>query len=160
VLDYLRALGQEFREDVTNADRRFTRNRIRHELLPHLAAHYNPRIAAVLGRLAAQATDWRRELEAAAEELLRSSERPRAGAVLVFDRVALAAAPRHRRRLLWRRVWEREGWPRQAMGFREWDRLAALCRGEPAAIDLPGGIRARQRGSVIQVGPTDGGSDG
>jgi tRNA(Ile)-lysidine synthase len=158
VLDFLRTIGQDFRDDATNADRRFTRNRIRHELLPRLA-EYNPRVTEVLGRLAEQAVDWRPELEAAAEELLRAGERPRAGPLLVFDAVTLAAAPPHRLRLLWRRVWEREDWPRREMGFEDWDRLAGVCRGELAAIDLPGGIRARRRGAVIQVGPTHGGSD-
>jgi hypothetical protein len=66
--------------------------------------------------------------------------------------------PRRRRRAAWRWLWEREGWPRRAMGFREWDRLAVLCRGGPAALDLPGGVRARRRGSVIQVGPTNEGT--
>jgi tRNA(Ile)-lysidine synthase len=158
VLDFLQTIGQDFREDATNADPRFTRNRIRHELLPRLT-EYNPRATEVLGRLAEQAADWRRELEEAAEGLLRAGERPRAGALLVFDAATLAAAPPHRLRLLWRHVWEREGWPRRDMGFREWDRLAELCRGGPAAIDLPGGIRARRRGAVIQVGPTHGGCD-
>jgi tRNA(Ile)-lysidine synthase len=155
-LAYLRDLGQDFRHDATNADLTRTRNRIRHELLPLLAEKYNPRVVDVLGRLATQAADWRWDQAAAADELIRIAERPRAGPLLVFDRAALAAAPRRRRRALWRRVWEREGWPRQAMGFREWDRLARLCSGGPAALDLPGGVRARRRGMVIQVGPTDG----
>jgi tRNA(Ile)-lysidine synthase len=159
VLDYLRSLGQVAREDRTNAELCFTRNRIRHELLPHLALHYNPRVAAVLGRLAAQAAAAQRELAAGVAELLAAGEKPRAGALLVFDRAVLAAAPRPRLRALWRRVWEREGWPRQAMGFREWDRLAALCSGGPAALDLPGRVRARRRERVIQVGPSDGGCD-
>jgi tRNA(Ile)-lysidine synthase len=153
VLDYLRSLGQSAREDRTNAELRFTRNRIRHELLPHLAERYNPRIAAVLGRLAAQAAAAQRELAAGVADLLAAAEKPRAGALLVFDRAALAAAPRPRLRALWRRVWEREGWPRQAMGFREWDRLAALGTTGPAALDLPGRLRARRRERVVQVGP-------
>src|SRR5206468_2111324 len=37
VLDYLAGVGQDYRTDESNADRRFTRNRIRHELLPLLA---------------------------------------------------------------------------------------------------------------------------
>jgi hypothetical protein len=112
----------------------------------------------MLGRLALQAADWRRDQASAAEELLQEAERPRAGPVLVFDVPALAGAPRRRRRALWRRVWTREGWSRLGMGFREWDRLAALCRGGPAALDLPGGLRARRRDTVIQVGPTKGGA--
>ncbi|HEY1376722.1 MAG TPA: tRNA lysidine(34) synthetase TilS [Gemmataceae bacterium] len=158
VLAFLRELGQDYREDATNADVTRTRSRIRHELLPHLARHYNPGVVAVLGRLAAQAADWRRDQVTAAEMLLTAVERPRAGPLLVFDRAALAAAPRRRRRAVWRRVWQREGWPRQGMGFREWDRLAGLCRGGPAAVDLPGGVRARRHGPVIQVGPANGGT--
>src|SRR5436309_2991153 len=66
VLTFLNALGQDFREDASNADPRYTRNRIRHELLPHLAEHYNPAVVAVLGRLAEQAAEVQGEEEAAA----------------------------------------------------------------------------------------------
>ena len=73
--------------DATNADTTRTRSRIRHELLPLLARQYNPRVVEALGRLAAQAADWRRDQAAIAAELLRlRAELPRAGPVLVFDR--------------------------------------------------------------------------
>jgi hypothetical protein len=41
------------------------------------------------------------------------------------------------------------------MGFREWDRLAAFCRGGAAALDLPGRLRVRRRGNIIQIGPIE-----
>jgi tRNA(Ile)-lysidine synthase len=157
VLAHLQQLGQDYRQDATNADTTRTRSRIRHDLLPLLAKNFNPRVVDVLGRLAVQAADWRRDQAAVVEELLQTAERPRAGELLVFDSSMLAAAPRRRRRTLWRLVWTREGWSRLGMGFREWDRLAALCRGGPTAIDLPGGLRARRRGAVIQIGPMSGG---
>ncbi|HUB77977.1 MAG TPA: tRNA lysidine(34) synthetase TilS [Bryobacteraceae bacterium] len=59
VEEYLRERGIAWREDSSNADRRFARNRIRHQLLPQLAAEWNPAIVETLGR----AADW-----AAAEE--------------------------------------------------------------------------------------------
>jgi tRNA(Ile)-lysidine synthase len=155
VLAYLESIGQDYRTDATNADTTRSRSRIRHRLLPLLAKEYNPRVVEVLSGLAAQATDWQRDAATLAAELLRTAERPRAGALLVFDHSSLAVAPRRWRRAMWRLVWKRENWPRQEMGYREWDRLAGLCRGQPAAIDLPGGIRARRRGLVIQVGPID-----
>jgi tRNA(Ile)-lysidine synthase len=48
VLEYLSAQGLKFREDLSNADTKFTRNRIRHELLPFLECEFNPAIRDVL----------------------------------------------------------------------------------------------------------------
>ena len=46
---YLSSLGQAWREDETNLDPRFARDRIRHELLPLLEREYNPDVRQVLG---------------------------------------------------------------------------------------------------------------
>lgn len=48
VLEYLNAQKLKYREDASNADTRFTRNRIRHELLPMLERDFNPAIREVL----------------------------------------------------------------------------------------------------------------
>ena len=45
---YLESIGQDWREDESNLDRRFLRNRVRHELLPLLDRDYNPSIREVL----------------------------------------------------------------------------------------------------------------
>src|SRR5271166_3503231 len=45
---YLTSLGQSWREDETNRDHRFARNRVRHELLPLLEREYNPNIRQLL----------------------------------------------------------------------------------------------------------------
>jgi tRNA(Ile)-lysidine synthase len=62
---WLLAIGQVWREDATNADTGFTRNRIRHELLPVLAA-YNPQIHSQLANMATLARDeeayWQAEM--------------------------------------------------------------------------------------------------
>lgn len=49
--EYLRGVGQEWREDSTNRETVFTRNRIRHELLPLLEG-WNPRIREHLAQMA------------------------------------------------------------------------------------------------------------
>ncbi len=152
VLAYLEERGQPFREDSSNRDLSLTRNRIRHELLPHLAGRYNPEVAKALGRLAAQAQEVHAVQEGEARRLLAEVELPRAGGLLVFDRGRLAAAPRPRVREVFRVVWEREGWPRGRVDFAAWDRLAALVFDGGAAVDLPDGVRARRRGRVVQVG--------
>ena len=51
IREYLAGLGQPCREDESNADLTRTRARIRHDLLPRLAAEYNPRLADALVRL-------------------------------------------------------------------------------------------------------------
>src|SRR5262249_4401989 len=151
---YLAALGQEARQDSSNADPRFTRNRIRRELLPLLAG-YNPRVEEVLGRLATQAGEVADSEEEAATALLDQAERPRAGPVVGLDGQPLSAAPRHRVRAALRLVWQREGWPLGAMGFAHWDRLADLVNAEGGAVHLPEGVRARRRGRVLQLhGPS------
>lgn len=52
VLDYLEAKRLGFRMDVSNWNRRYLRNRIRHELLPFLERDYNPEVSAALNRFA------------------------------------------------------------------------------------------------------------
>ena len=45
---YLASIDQPWREDESNLDHRFRRNRVRHELLPLLEREYNPNIRQVL----------------------------------------------------------------------------------------------------------------
>jgi len=51
-LAYCQALGRDFRDDSGNYLPRFTRNRVRHRLLPLLADEFNPRVREALARLA------------------------------------------------------------------------------------------------------------
>jgi tRNA(Ile)-lysidine synthase len=145
VLAYLAAISQPFRTDSTNADPRFTRNRIRHELLPLLKS-FNPDVVATLAQTAEQAEELFTYLRREAEELLTQAELPRAGAVLVFDRAALESAPPHRVRDLFRLVFERECWPTDQMTAAHWHRLAALTVG-----DYPGVVSLRAAGKVVQL---------
>src|SRR5262249_24685939 len=94
VIAYLRAVGQRRREDATNRDTRFTRNRIRHELLPLLRS-FNPAIDEVLSRTAAQAGEMYSGIEQVAAALLCSTERPHAGLVVILDRISLTNVAPH-----------------------------------------------------------------
>jgi tRNA(Ile)-lysidine synthase len=153
VIAYLVANNLPFRQDATNADARFTRNRIRHDLLPRLQADYNPAVVDVLCRLADQAAAVQTIIEPLAEALLAQAELPRAGDVLVFDADVLAGAPAHLVRELFRVVWRREGWPAGEMGYAEWDTLARIAAGDVTAWDFPGRVRVRRVGRVVQIAP-------
>jgi tRNA(Ile)-lysidine synthase len=67
IVEWLNARGVGWREDPTNQDRAFARNRIRHEILPLLRQSFNPRLDSALANLSilaqAEETFWEAELE-------------------------------------------------------------------------------------------------
>lgn len=79
---YCRAKNVCPRQDATNLDTSYFRNRVRRELLPLLEANYNSNIRASLTRLAATAADDEAYLRSAADQLLELAI-ARAGAKVV-----------------------------------------------------------------------------
>ena len=154
VQDYLEALGQNAREDSSNADRRYTRNRMRHELLPHLAAHYNANVVGALTRLAALAGDVQAVVARMLEDLQVRCVEARSPGQVTIDCQPLAAVPRYLARELLMAIWRQQDWPLQAMGYERWEELAGLAdtppRG-PQAKMFPGAISARRAGTVLQL---------
>jgi len=65
--EWLQAQGAIWREDASNLDPAFSRNYLRHQLLPELQ-HFNPYLPEALCRLGTQAAleedDWRQRIEA------------------------------------------------------------------------------------------------
>ena len=100
---FLRSRSIPWRDDATNLDPSFARNRIRHELLPQLARDWNPQVARTLAHLAELAHDeeswWTSEIDRiAATELTAHGN----GIEMRAD--ALAALPRPVGRRLIRRA--------------------------------------------------------
>lgn len=64
--NYLRNLGQDWREDASNRDLRHARNRIRHGILPRLERNLNPAVREALAETAeiarAEEEFWEREV--------------------------------------------------------------------------------------------------
>jgi tRNA(Ile)-lysidine synthase len=50
ILDYLKQRGSSHREDSTNKDLQYARNRIRLDLLPYLRKHFNPQVVSTLAQ--------------------------------------------------------------------------------------------------------------
>ena len=82
----LAARGEAWREDATNADLDVPRNRVRHELLPLLAARYQPAVTRLLARTAAVADAEDALLEALAEEAGRRVVEPAPGGLQGWPR--------------------------------------------------------------------------
>ena len=78
VEEYLKSRGIEWREDATNRSSRFSRNRIRHDLLPHLRREWNPRVAETFARYAEIAQEeerwWDAEIARVAAKILEPTE--------------------------------------------------------------------------------------
>lgn len=138
---WLASIGQPWREDATNADTAHTRNRLRHELLPALAA-YNPRIYEQLANLATLARGedayWQGELARILPPLLLPGKPVRGGGraastdpnetsvALEIERLPASAAVR--RRIL-RAAARHLG---VALNFDQTERLLAMCGQNPA----------------------------
>jgi tRNA(Ile)-lysidine synthase len=164
VLEYLTTLGQDYRIDATNAEPRFTRNRLRIELLPHLRAHFNPEVDAALLRLAAQAEESHRFISDLAGTLAQqfvtlvpASHPSGASQSIRIQCGPLASQPALLVREVCKIAWTGREWPRQAMTFHHWQQLAELVHGDgdSPAINLPGNIHARREGSILVLEPLD-----
>ena len=143
IVEYLRDLQQPYRHDESNQDVRYTRNRIRHKLLPRLQRDYNPQVVAALLRLGALAGDAQTVIDAQVDQLFErgvlAESRDRAEIALA----AVAGQSPYLVSELLSALWRRQGWPLQAMGQLQWDELtrAALAGAPPVHQVFPGDVR-------------------
>ena len=120
----LRERGIEWREDASNLDTAFLRNRIRHEIMPQLA-ELNPSLADVLAGTAECAQDeedyWRAEVaKLETQFLLRKQE------VVLARTGDLTALPVALQRRLIRRMIERVRGSLRAIDFRHGEAIRRL----------------------------------
>lgn len=154
---YLADLGQDYRQDVSNEDLRFTRNRIRRQLLPLLRDKFNPHVEDAilrLGRLAGEVSEW---IHSEADRLLDQmafQEGPR----WVFRADRLAKLPSFLIREIFRSLWRQQGWPQQQMGQPEWELLVEAVHhaigfphSKPARWTLPGAIFVEAAAGHVRI---------
>ena len=147
---WLRTLGQAWREDETNCQTRWTRNRIRHDLLPVLERDYNPRVREALLRVSRLSTEAVGVIEEAVAGVWDGCVLERSPSVVRLCGKTLGGLAEPLVRALLLELWCRQQWPRQSMSFAHWQALAELV-GSGTAIDLPGGVTARRNGSVVRI---------
>ncbi len=125
--------------DPTNADRRFLRNAVRHDLLPACSYAAGRDLVPVLARQARLLAD-----EASLLDQLSSAIDP-------ADAATLAAAPLPLARRAARRWLRSADHPPDAAAV---ERVLAVAAGAAAATDVAPGIRVRRRRGRLVAGPT------
>jgi tRNA(Ile)-lysidine synthase len=141
---YLRARGLEWREDPSNADRRFARARVRHDVLEALRA-LSPAAERTIAETARQLRDEADVLDAVVGEAVNEL-----GGGPAVSLAGLLEHPPPVRRLVLRALAERAagaaGGPAssepRALSRREADEILALGERGTKSLDLGGGLRA------------------
>tara|TARA_B100000315_G_scaffold41093_1_gene35906 strand:- start:662 stop:2164 length:1503 start_codon:yes stop_codon:yes gene_type:complete len=149
---YCQALGLDYREDTGNYLHRFTRNRVRHDLLPLLESEYNPRVRDSLARLARTAALETDYLEEEVSRLWPQVTVQEDGAV-VFRQPALATLHPAIQRLLLRRGYAHLVGDTRRLGERHLTAMAELA-GYMAAgrsLDLPGGLKLQSTYGYLRL---------
>jgi tRNA(Ile)-lysidine synthase len=163
---YLHSLGQRWREDSSNGDPAYTRNRIRHELLPLLEG-WNPRLREHLAQMAELARDeeawWQGEMARLAPQLLfsgrpvRGGGRAHDGGGLAVEATRLAALAQAVQRRLLRFAAKQLG---KAPDFAATEalRTMALTGRAGQRLELAQGLRAERTSRELRL--TVGGAAG
>jgi tRNA(Ile)-lysidine synthase len=139
---YLDALGQPYCHDSSNLDSRYTRNRLRRQLLPQLQRHFNAEIVDALLRLGALAGEVQAviddDVDAWFDRCVTADDR---GEVRL-ELKSLAGRPRYLIRELLTAVWRRSGWPMQSMGMLKWDELCDMATSDASTVKrvFPGNV--------------------
>ncbi|MCU0245001.1 MAG: tRNA lysidine(34) synthetase TilS [Bryobacter sp.] len=134
VRGFLTAAGIPWREDASNADPRFQRNRLRNELLPVLAREWNPAIEERLATLAELQADE----EAAWEAMIGSW--PLLDEAIVLNCKEFAGKPRAWVRRAFRRVAEQVRHESRGLDFAHLESIRSLVEGAEGEgrLTLPG----------------------
>jgi tRNA(Ile)-lysidine synthase len=125
---YLADLEQPFRQDASNFDCRFTRNRIRHELFPLLMKEYNPQAVEAILRLGSLASEVQTVVDQAVEKIFERQVFAESQTAMRIDLFGLETTASYLLRELLMLVWRKQEWPLQAMGFAEWNLLEKMAR--------------------------------
>ncbi|MCG2661148.1 MAG: tRNA lysidine(34) synthetase TilS, partial [Kiritimatiellae bacterium] len=143
-----------WREDATNADPAFLRNRVRHEVLPFLEERLNPGIRLALLRASDILTRENEWLDVLAEEILGQCREAVTGHALEANR--LSGFPVAARRRVLRHWLEASGLDAEMLSFDAIERLDNLItrrltdRGG-RAVTLSGGWLVRRYGNKLTL---------
>lgn len=151
---FLAAVGEPWREDPTNADRRHARNLLRHDVLAACEQAAYPACTDAIVRLGRQAATVAAAVRSAAERLLDEFARREPDGSVVVRTAGLAGLDAHLVAEVFVALWRREGWPQRDMTAEHYATLARFV-GDSAkqstAADLPGAIHVATTTAEIRL---------
>lgn len=148
---FLEAHGLRWREDASNRDTAILRNRVRLELLPFLAAHFQGAVRANLLRTASAVRDDQAWLDQMAGPWMKKA-RLRTDALRLDRLRAIPVAARRRVLVAWMLE---QGIPGERLDFDLWTRLEDWLAGDKARMSLPGGRMLVRSGSALTLVQSD-----
>jgi tRNA(Ile)-lysidine synthase len=142
VESYLDSLAQGWREDESNLDHRFLRNRVRHGLLPLLEREHNPKIRRLLNDVADTSRAEEDYWQGLAEREAAARTNPNQFSLEGFAQLPLAL----QRRVL-KHFAESGG---VTLDFGHVEKLRRCALGEGTRVELPGGRVVVRRKASLQ----------
>jgi tRNA(Ile)-lysidine synthase len=93
ILAYVQAHHLSFRDDPSNTQRRYRRNRLRLDVLPVLQQHFNPRLSHTLARTAQLLAEDEAALQALTQQYFCAAARATASGAVALQLAVLASLP-------------------------------------------------------------------
>jgi tRNA(Ile)-lysidine synthase len=162
ILAHLAAHGLAWVEDATNQDTKLLRNRIRHELLPLIAAHGWPGVSAALRRTAAVSRETSEALDALLAPRVAALLRPGPGGLAIELAPLRELPPSALKAALRLALVELAPRPEVRAGLRagHFAALAALVEAPIGArVRLPGGLGVERGRDALWVSSGDPGGE-
>ena len=153
---FLKEQGISWRTDATNEGDDYTRNRIRHHVVPLLQEQVNPGAVRHLDELAAQARELWEMLEQETERAGRRCICAANGQKLILDGAALSREHAAVRRQLVRNcIAQVRGDEKDISSTHVADVLGLLEKQNGRRVELPGGVRARRVYEGVEIAGPD-----
>ncbi|TYT74552.1 tRNA lysidine(34) synthetase TilS [Desulfobotulus mexicanus] len=152
IISYLKDKGLSWKEDPSNTDTRFLRNRIRHQLIPLLENNFNPAIRKGLlrtGNIAAEENRWMNSMAEKTYSSLLLEEK--SNAVILDGRKLSLLFPGHQARILRHAIFQIQG-NLQSITLPHVEAIQkALQSTESSELHLPGKILVRLSQNILEI---------
>lgn len=150
VKDYLTAGQWGFREDSSNCDTRFMRNRIRRQLLPLLRTDFNTQIDRHLLSLGRHAAESLEAIDLLASQILDETTLECQPDVCRLSKQRLMKWPLPLVRQALSLLWTSQHWPRQKMTSEHWERIVEGIVRDQFRTHLPGGLELTVADGIVR----------